>query len=73
MLLFRVDRPAPTITLERPLHSVLNPSTRDIVTIAFEMPEYTAVGEGLTTCIRVYQQSARNSSRIEVRGRSGAP
>jgi hypothetical protein len=26
--------------------------------MAFEIPEYTAVGEGLTTCIRVYQMSA---------------
>jgi hypothetical protein len=46
------------ITLDKPLHNVRKPSTREIVTMAFEMPEYMAVGDGLTTCIRVFSQSA---------------
>jgi hypothetical protein len=41
-------------TLDRPLHNVRKPSTLEIVTIAFEIPEYMAVGDGLTTCIRVF-------------------
>jgi hypothetical protein len=41
------------MTLDSPFHSVLIPSTREMVTMAFEIPEYMAVGEGLTTCIRV--------------------
>ena len=41
-------------TLDRPLHNVLKPSTLEIVTIALEIPEYMAVGDGLTTCIRVF-------------------
>jgi hypothetical protein len=45
-------------TLDRPLHNVRKPSTLEIVTIAFEIPEYMAVGDGLTTCIRVFCQSA---------------
>lgn len=40
-------------TLDMPLHSVRKPSTRDIVIMAFEIPVYMAVGEGLTTCILV--------------------
>ena len=51
----RIYRPAPKTTLDKPLHSVLKPSTLDIVTIALDMPVYTAVGEGLTTCILVLQ------------------
>jgi len=47
------DEPAPRMTLDKPFHSVRNPSTREMVTMAFDMPEYMAVGEGLTTCIRV--------------------
>jgi len=31
-------QPAPTTTLETPLHSVRKPSTLDIVTMAFDMP-----------------------------------
>lgn len=46
--------PAPTTTLDTPLHSVRKPSTLDMVTMALDMPEYTAVGEGLTTCMRVW-------------------
>jgi hypothetical protein len=53
-------KPAPTTTLETPLHNVRNPSTLDIVTIALDMPEYTAVGDGLTSCIRVYKRKVRN-------------
>jgi hypothetical protein len=45
--------PAPKMTLDSPFHSVLIPSTREMVTIALDMPVYMAVGEGLTTCIRV--------------------
>jgi hypothetical protein len=45
--------PAPRMTLDSPFHSVLIPSTREMVTMAFDMPVYMAVGEGLTTCIRV--------------------
>jgi hypothetical protein len=41
-------------TLDKPLHNVRKPSTLEIVTIAFEIPEYMAVGDGLTTCIRVF-------------------
>lgn len=57
-LLFCRDRPgrcvpAPSTTLEIPLHKDMYPSTLDIVAIAFPMPVYTAAGVGLTTCIRV--------------------
>ena len=48
------DTPAPTTTLERPLHSDAYPSTREIVAIALPRPLYIAAGVGLTTCIRVY-------------------
>jgi hypothetical protein len=45
--------PAPTMTLESPFHNDLNPSTRDIVSTAFDIPVYMALGEGLTNCILV--------------------
>lgn len=45
--------PAPSTTLDNPLHNVRKPSTRDIVIIALEIPLYIAVGDGLTTCILV--------------------
>ena len=46
--------PAPTTTLDSPLHSDMYPSTLEIVAIALPMPVYIAAGVGLTTCIRVY-------------------
>ena len=46
-------KPAPSTTLDTPLHNVRKPSTLDMVSIALLMPEYTAVGDGLTICIRV--------------------
>jgi hypothetical protein len=52
-------QPAPSTTLDSPRHSVLKPSTLDMVIMALEMPEYTAVGEGLTTCIRVWNWRQR--------------
>lgn len=45
--------PAPTITLDTPLHNVRKPSALEMVTMAFDMPVYMAVGEGLTICMRV--------------------
>lgn len=45
--------PAPSTTDETPRHNVPKPSVRDIVAIAFEIPLYTADGEGLINCIRV--------------------
>lgn len=50
--------PAPITTLDNPLHNDQNPSARDIVTMAFEMPLYMALGEGFTICILVYLQLA---------------
>jgi hypothetical protein len=41
-------------TLDKPFHSVRKPSTREIVTIAFDMPLYIAPGEGLRICILVF-------------------
>jgi hypothetical protein len=35
-------------TLDKPFHSVRKPSTRDIVTMAFDIPLYIAPGEGLS-------------------------
>lgn len=49
--------PAPTITLETPLHNALPPSALDIVAIALDMPVYTAAGVGLMTCILVLRRS----------------
>lgn len=46
-------KPAPSTTLDTPLHNVRGPSTLDMVTMALLMPVYTAVGDGLTICIRV--------------------
>lgn len=46
--------PAPSTTLDSPLHSDLKPSTLEIVTMAFDMPVYMAAGDGLTICMRVY-------------------
>jgi hypothetical protein len=51
--------PAPITTLDSPLQSDQKPSARDIVTMAFEIPLYMALGDGLTICIRVYRESAR--------------
>lgn len=67
------DEPAPNTTLESPLHNVLKPSTREIVTMALEIPVYTAVGEGFTTCIRVCQLLARVRSHNAKLEGSGAP
>lgn len=49
-----MNLPAPITTLDNPLHSVPKPSTREIVTIAFDMPLYMAPGDGLMIWIRVY-------------------
>jgi hypothetical protein len=46
-------KPAPSTTLETPLHNVRKPSTLDMVSMALLMPVYTAVGDGLTICMRV--------------------
>lgn len=54
--------PAPTTTLDRPLHSDIYPSTLEIVAIALPMPVYIAAGVGLTTCIRVYDAVSASSS-----------
>jgi hypothetical protein len=51
-----LDRPAPITTLDNPLHSVLKPSTREIVTMAFDMPLYMAPGEGLMIWILVFPE-----------------
>lgn len=40
-------------TLDNPLHKAPNPSTREIVTMAFDMPVYMAPGDGLMIWIRV--------------------
>ena len=45
--------PAPNTTLVMPLHIVNAPSVEDIRDTACVIPVYTAVGVGLTTCIRV--------------------
>jgi hypothetical protein len=45
--------PAPSTTLDTPRHNVRKPSTLDMVSMALLMPVYTAVGDGLTICIRV--------------------
>ena len=50
--------PAPITTLDNPLHNDQKPSARDMVTMAFEMPLYMALGDGLTICILVYRKSA---------------
>jgi hypothetical protein len=43
-------------TLDNPLHNVVNPSTREIVTMAFDMPLYMAPGEGLMIWILVFSE-----------------
>lgn len=45
--------PAPITTLDTPRHNVRKPSSLVIVIMALDIPEYTAVGEGLATCMRV--------------------
>jgi len=52
------NRPAPTITLDTPLHNDPNPSILDIVATAFERPVYRAAGDGLMICMRVWYRSA---------------
>jgi hypothetical protein len=42
------------MTLDMPLHSVRKPSTREMVTMAFDMPLYIAPGEGLIIWILVF-------------------
>jgi hypothetical protein len=49
-----LNRPAPITTLESPFHNVRKPSTREIVTMAFDMPLYMAPGAGLIIWILVY-------------------
>lgn len=50
--------PAPNTTLVIPLHIVKAPSVEDIRDTACVIPVYTAVGVGLTTCIRVFYKLA---------------
>jgi hypothetical protein len=54
-----MNPPAPITTLDNPLHSVVKPSTREIVTMAFDMPLYIAPGDGLRIWILVFPESAR--------------
>jgi hypothetical protein len=61
MICVVVCAPAPITTLDNPLHNDQNPSARDMVTMAFDMPLYMALGEGLTICILVCWQSAHDS------------
>lgn len=68
-----IDRPAPITTLESPRHNVLKPSTRDIVTIAFEMPLYTAPGEGLMIWILVWPEVSAMPWRTSRAGGSRIP
>jgi hypothetical protein len=53
-----LDQPAPMTTLDKPLHNDQNPSAREMVTMAFEIPVYMALGDGLTICILVFGESA---------------
>jgi hypothetical protein len=46
------------MTLEMPRHNVRKPSTREMVTMAFDMPLYMAPGEGLMIWILVFAESA---------------
>jgi hypothetical protein len=72
-LLCPQNQPAPSITLDSPLHNVLNPSTLEIVTIAFDMPVYMPAGEGFTTCILVFcrlAQSYQDVTRVERKRRT---
>jgi hypothetical protein len=52
-LRLHLHKPAPTTTLETPLHNDRKPSTLDMVVIALPMPEYAAVGDEVMICIRV--------------------
>jgi hypothetical protein len=53
-----IDPPAPIITLDMPRHNVRKPSTREMVTMALDMPLYMAPGEGLIIWILVFWESA---------------
>jgi hypothetical protein len=61
------------MTLDNPLHNDQKPSARDIVTIAFEMPLYMALGDGLTICILVFRASAHRVWDKRSSGRRYAP
>lgn len=65
--------PAPMTTLDSPLHNDQNPSALDMVTMAFDMPLYIALGEGLTICILVCRQSAHRPETVRRLRRSRAP
>lgn len=65
--------PAPITTLDNPLHNDQNPSARDMVTMALEIPLYMALGEGLTICILVCRQSAHGSEAVSEREACCAP
>jgi len=61
------DQPAPTMTLDKPLHNDKYPSALDIVEIALPIPVYIAAGVGLTTCMRVYQDLSGQASEDAAR------
>jgi hypothetical protein len=50
-------------TLDNPLHNALKPSALEIVTMAFEIPLYMALGEGFTICILVLLDVSATLSR----------
>ncbi len=65
------NTPAPTMTLDTPLHNVRRPSIRYIVETACDNPVYRPPAEGFMICIRVCGQgrlamySARQGSETE--------
>lgn len=63
-------QPAPTTTLDKPLHNDKYPSALEIVEIALPIPVYIAAGVGLTTCMRVYQglsdQALEDAGRCDI-------
>lgn len=53
----RGSLPAPTATLAIPRQSERIPSVDEILPAACAIPEYIALGDGLTICILVYRES----------------
>lgn len=66
------DVPAPATTLVTPRHNDMYPSALDIVANALPRPVYIAVGDELTTCIRVCVMHVSASSTSQSSG-AGAP
>jgi hypothetical protein len=68
-----LNRPAPIITLDNPLHSVRKPSTREMVTMALDIPLYIAPGDGLMIWILVFPESALRSHEFASSRESRVP